>query len=259
MKRIFLVLCCLLAFVACKKDKEPTKKQNTESETIESETIVSYSVGDIVLSDGSVVSSKSTTLSDAQKQSAVAYIFYVGEDLNNEGETSTRTLGIGFKTARMAWCTEDAQAYDVHVDDIDYLILNGSQNLSKVSDFLVRTGRTDDTDDSSKYPAFYFAKNYKNSVTQLQGTEFEEGWYLPSRSELLVVLDQINTIRQVSALCGGDSFESNEWFSASQASMPSEPESDRRGAWVCAPDGFGWEYGLFSKKGEHDVCVIREF
>lgn len=254
MKRIFLVLCCLLAFVACKKDKEPIKKQNTDSDTF-----VSYSVGDIVLSDGSVVSSKSTTLTDAQKQSAVAYIFYVGEDLNNEGETSIRTLGVGFKTVQKAWCSEDAQAYDVYVGDIDYLVINGSQNLSKVSDFLVRAGRTDDTNDSSKYPAFYFAKNYKNSVPQLQGTAFEQGWYLPSRSELLVVLDHINTIRQVSALCGGDSFESDEWLSASQGSMPSLPEAERRGVWVCAIDGDGWEYGVFSKKGEHDVCVIREF
>ncbi|MBQ0166549.1 MAG: hypothetical protein KBT02_05510 [Treponema sp.] len=68
-----------------------------------------YEVGDIVFTDGSatpaadiesradVDSVTGTKLTVAEKNAIVAYIFYVGNELNNGNDTTTRTLGVGFE------------------------------------------------------------------------------------------------------------------------------------------------------------------
>ena len=121
-------------------------------------------VGDIVFSDGSATHyTAELTLTDDQKAKAVAVIFYVGTDVNDERYISVmhswmsdyetvRTLGVGLAQSSdsLEWCTNSANAYGMNIkaikctpestDDPDTITFsyykNGSTNFSKIGSYL---------------------------------------------------------------------------------------------------------------------------
>ena len=182
---------------------------------------VAKAVGDIVFNDGSATPyTAELTLSDEQKDAAIAVIFKVD---------GGKTLGVGLKHNRsgLAWCTKDAKAYNKNIktiqcpatgsagnltftDDTD-----GSDNLEQIASFLTTAGLENDTTDASKYPAFYFAKNYKTTATNL-GAAYENGWYLPTVAELFDIWKVKATVDAASSLCGGSQFGTSWYWSSSQ-------------------------------------------
>ena len=200
-----------LAFVGC---TNPAGGNNAGGSTGGSSYSAKYAVGDIILNDGSKVNyetAKNYTGSDLDglKSKAIAVIF-------RADTASKKALGVGLKHNRsgLAWCTDDANAYNTNIktiqcpatgsagnltftDDTD-----GSDNLEQIASFLTTAGLADDTTDPSKYPAFYFAKNYKTTATNL-GAAYENGWYLP-------------TVDAASSLCGGSQFGNSIYWSSSQ-------------------------------------------
>lgn len=182
-------------------------------------------VGDIVFNDGSSTPyTAELTLTADQKAAAIAVIFKA------EGG---KTLGIGLKHDHngLAWCTTDAKAYNKNITTIQCLAggskwepefssdTDGSDNLDQIALFL---GEEDDTNDSSKYSAFYYAKNYKNAEgTNVKGTDYEDGWYLPTIAELYDVWKVKATVESASKLCAGSKFEIDRfyWSSSQYASL----------------------------------------
>ena len=167
-------------------------------------------VGDIVFNDGSATPyTRNLELTDAQKRAAIAIIFYRGRNLNDGGDTTTvRTLGVGLtRSDAIYWCkrnSEDdtANAWNKDITSIrciesgsegNYTFtgdLNGKDNFDQMKTFLTAQG-LDDTGTAANYPAFYFARNYKDALIGsetesriIPGSEFENGWYLPSIAEL---------------------------------------------------------------------------
>ena len=153
---------------------------------------VAKAVGDIVFNDGSATPyTAELTLSDEQKAAAIAVIFKVD---------GGKTLGVGLKHngSGLAWCTSDAKAYNTNIKTIQCPAsgaagnftftgdTDGSDNLEQIASFLITAGLADDTtgkDADKRYPAFYFAKNYKNTATNLEAA-YGNGWYLPTVAEL---------------------------------------------------------------------------
>lgn len=184
-----------LAFVGC---ADPAGGNNAGGSTGGSGTFgtkapdVAKAVGDIVFNDGSVTPyTAELTLSDEQKAAAIAVIFKVD---------GGKALGVGLKHNRsgLAWCTSDANAYNKNIETIQCpasgdegnltftVDTDGSDNLEQIASFLTEAGLADDTtgiDADKRYPAFYFAKNYKTTATNLTST-YENGWYLPTVAEL---------------------------------------------------------------------------
>ena len=189
---------------------------------------VAKAVGDIVFTDGSATPyTADLTLTDTQKAAAIAVIFCADDtSLNNDDDTTTkRTLGVGIKNMRGAWCLESAKAYNTNIDTIQCPVTgsgnsmtftghrNGSDNLSLIAEKL---GDNDDTATESNYPAFYNAKNYKNTLTCLSGTSYESGWYLPSIAELYAVYKNKTIVNSARVLCGGSDFGDNAYKASSQ-------------------------------------------
>ncbi len=191
-------------------------------------------VGDIVFNDGSAtpyaeiqVRTTKSKITDAEKAAAIAVIFYVGNELNDEEDTTVRTLGVGIGLAgEKMWCAYDknypqksANACDEVVETIfcnpqksatyEYIFpndmytpnRNGKDNLSKIGTWLQENNKTDDTGEPEKYPAFYACKNYSTPATK--NTKYDEdGWYLPTLAELYYALKKIECINDVLQYCG---------------------------------------------------------
>lgn len=196
---------------------------------------------------------------NTKKAKAIALIFYKGTGLNsdtfeidngdpntylddrinvtNSDTTTVRTLGVGLKHKRgLAWCSTDAQASDKVINTIVCVgnrppassftftgKKNGSDNLAKISEILAADENSeDDTNTEANYPAFYFAKNYKNITgSNVNGTDYENNWYLPSIAELYQISacrkDKINgfDIDNVSQYLSGDIFKDYPYLSSS--------------------------------------------
>ena len=173
-------------------------------------------VGDIVFTDGSATAYTSElTLTDEQKSKAVAVIFYVGTDCSND--STSRTLGVGLaqNQSGLEWCLSSAKAYNVKITTIQESDKNGSDNLEQIEAF----EGVDDTATEANYPAFYFAKNYSSTATNL-GETYADGWYLPAKAELQKIYDILSTVNNALDACGGTTFETTGayWSSSQNAS-----------------------------------------
>ena len=213
-----------LAFVGC---ANPAGGNNAGGSTGGSSYSAKYAVGDIILKDGSKVNyetAKNYTGSDLDglKSKAIAVIF-------RADTASKKALGVGLKHNRsgLAWCTKDAKAYNKNIETIQCPATgiagnltftgdtDGSDNLEQIASFLTTAGLENDTTDASKYPAFYFAKNYKTTATNL-GAAYENGWYLPTVAELFDIWKVKATVDAASSLCGGSQFGTSLYWSSSQ-------------------------------------------
>ena len=221
-----------------------------------------YAVGDIILNDGSKVNyetAKNYTGSDLDglKSKAIAVIF-------RADTASKKALGVGLKHNRsgLAWCTSDANAYNKNIETIQCPAsgntgnltftddTDGSDNLEQIASFLTTAGLENDTTDASKYPAFYFAKNYKTTATNL-GAAYENGWYLPTVAELFDIWKVKATVDAASSLCGGSQFGTS-WYWSSSQSASYDPV-----AYELSFVNGGWRY--YSKDYYGYVCAVRAF
>lgn len=235
-------------------------------------------VGDIVFNDGSAMAyTDFAALSDeeknAKKASAIALIFYKGTGLNSGDDTTTsRTLGVGLKHSKsgLAWCLNSANAYSKNITTIQcpgsksagVLTFtedrNGSDNLVQIGMFLTSNSSNDDTSTAANYPAFYYAKNYSSTASNL-GETYKDGWYLPSIAELFQIYacraDTRNgfDIDAASEALGGDKFGTSIYWSSSQYASSNN-------------DAYGLNFQLSNWCANYDkdninisVCCIREF
>lgn len=235
-------------------------------------------VGDIVFNDGSAMAYTDfatitdTSVINEKKAAAIALIFYKGPDCNEDGDTTIRTLGVGLKhESGHAWCTDSAHAYSKNITTIQCTPSgsgvsltftgdkNGSDNLEQIEAF----EGVNDTSTEANYPAFYFAKNYKeqklgseSSSRILTGSEFEAGWYLPSIAELFQIYacraDTTSgfNIDTASQALGGDEFGSSLYWSSSQTA------SDAILAYLLNFNGAWLDR---DKDNNRNVCAIRAF
>lgn len=117
---------------------------------------------------------------------------------------------------------------------------------------MTTAGLADDTTDPSKYPAFYFAKNYKTTATNL-GAAYENGWYLPTVAELFDIWKVKATVDAASSLCGGSQFGNSYYWSSSQYASDDDVASRLSFGYG------GWNnVGLKFNSGS-SVCAVRAF
>nr|MCR4579325.1 DUF1566 domain-containing protein [Treponema sp.] len=64
------------------------------------------------------------------------------------------------------------------------------------------------------HPAFEYVNNYA-AANGLAGTEFDNGWYLPSLPELHAFLKDVDAINPIINLINGTNFAQQEYWSSS--------------------------------------------
>lgn len=243
-------------------------------------------VGDIIFSDGSAMPYDyflDNDLDDLQRLNAVAVIFYKGTGLNSGNDTTTvRTLGVGLYNKELAWCTTAANAYNLSINTIkckpdtskakDEILSftdgtandrKGSDNLAQIATFLTNNGKTDDTGDASKYPAFSFANKYDAA-----GIKYDSGWYLPSLAEFYELFkngysESFHIGDVISSITCSDytiDFEKSFWTST-QADYDALYGEDycNKSAYVFYHFDDGIWPAQFAKEQKYYTCAIHEF
>ena len=182
-------------------------------------------VGDIVFTDGSATPYSTTlTLTDDQKEKAIAVIYKVD---------GSHSYGVGLvQASQKEWCLQTAKGYN----KIDAIVCtpsgssgnytfdsnadtNGSDNLLKIGEAILNPSFTDDTGTAGNYPAFYFAKNYKDQTnSHVSGTRYETDWYLPTVSELNDIRAARDTVNSAFGKCEGTVIGDYSYWSSSQVS-----------------------------------------
>lgn len=249
-----------------------------------------YAVGDIVMNDGTKVAYSvakdysGDDLTNLQSK-AVAVIFRADTE-------SKPALGVGIKHNRsgLKWCKDsNVSGYNVNFTDTvvtpegeaGSLTFTGKTDGSDNFMIMARTldnQRKNDTglkssnnyalpakDESTgsdystlktNYPAFEFAYYYgKNGHNITSGSTFENGWYLPSESELNDIYQANktdNVIEKALGVTGGNKFNGSYYWSSSQSasydfSAYSLYFDD--GAWINFAKIYGYSY----------VCAVRAF
>ena len=96
---------------------------------------------------------------------------------------------------------------------------DGSDNWNEICE----TDNSANDNSEENYPAFYFANNYGTvTATNLSGTNYEDGWYIPSVSELCQIsrkMDVLNSVLEsINAISSGaaNKLSSTLYWSASQ-------------------------------------------
>lgn len=214
MKKLFLILAAAVALSSLAFAEPYGEKSRPDS------------AGDIVFVDGTAMAwREGLTLTDEQKAAAVAVIFYAGTGCSNDGEH--RILGVGLAQNKLgiAWCTSSANAYRKNITPIRCEAdgeagaltfkgdLDGSDNFEQMGAFL----SDDDTTTEANYPAFYYAKKYVEAEgSNVGGSEFERGWYLPSLAELFHIWKEWERVNTAIGLCGGTQFDKGIYWTSSQ-------------------------------------------
>ncbi|WP_294431882.1 InlB B-repeat-containing protein [uncultured Treponema sp.] len=184
-----------------------------------------YKVGDIVFSDGSATPySADLTLSDAQKQAAVAVIYYAG---SVEDVLGAKTLGVGLKNTRtdstLAWAISSAAGYSTNITAIKCTPSAYGKGAAATATF---TGDTDGSDNwqalceavsdegtSGNYPAWEWVNAY--ATTALLTGDYASGWYLPTVAELSMLYRVKDTVNSALEKAGGTEIANAYYWSSS--------------------------------------------
>jgi len=168
------------------------------------------SVGSIIFSDRSFEDySDDLTLTEVQKASAVAVIFYIGGN-SNLGE---RVLGVGLReTSGLAWAASDTTGVTKNFTTSDN---DGSGNWAVIQ----AADPSGSANASTNYPAF----NYANTYT---AEGYEDDWYLPAINELEILYGVKDVILNsaISKIDLGEvsSLGSHDYWSSSQDTSTEE-------------------------------------
>lgn len=181
-----------------------------------------YSVGDVLLNDGTIVSydEKRYAFTSYQKSKAVGIMY----GFNEHGEPCG-WLGIGGKSSSTFKWTPDETTlgYTTLFEDISCERNDSLGNSSEIT----FSGDTDgngnweyicsvDTEGSlnaeQNYPPFNYVNNYSEKYN-LSG-EYSEGWYLPSIAELCYIYENKTIINTLLEALGGKILDGSMWSSS---------------------------------------------
>ncbi|MCQ2613758.1 MAG: leucine-rich repeat domain-containing protein [Treponemataceae bacterium] len=199
-----------------------------------------YSVGDFILKDGTVLSKDSTPVSGT-----VAAVIVRAAD---EG---TPALGVGIvnRTDGLIWCTESAEGFNKSitalVGDKTSGFMDGSEGWEKLKEAC-----SDAESNPDYYPAWNWCLTYA-STNGLTG-DLADGWYLPTLAELAAIQQNITTVDESLEKAGGSKLGSDWFLSCCQDSVNSDSARS-----LYFEDG---EIS-YSTKNDHDfsVCCVRVF
>ena len=186
----------------------------------------SYAVGDIILTDGSKVSVNDvTTYTIDENNKPIGVVAMI----TAYGVQTPKVIGLQISTINLAWAPKDTTGYNTMFTNI---VCEPSQTGDGAALTATFAGDTDGSDNwaeicavdpegtadaATNYPAFNFANTY-GTTAGLTGTDYENGWYVPSIAELCEVYKNKEVIQTSLTKAKGFYFKSGYYWCSSQTS-----------------------------------------
>lgn len=261
---------------------ETDKANMTISDTVIKGTSVTWkclhksapdTVGDIVFNDGTAMTYISgLTLTEEQKEAAVAVIFYDGTETDILGQ---KTLGVGLhESESLVWAKSGTQGYSTQITSIaikesssKFETVNSADSWTFTSDSdldgsnnweeICEIDSTASENAAENYPAFDWVNKYASSYSI--DVNSEKNWYMPTMAEHSMLYREKTTVNAVISLAGGNALTGQYWSSNqyNETSAGNGPTS----AWnINIDNGRGyWSNGGSGKAGSLKTIAIRQF
>lgn len=163
-------------------------------------------IGDIVLSDGSFITK------DNFNSSIMTPIAVVVGVKNNGGQA----VGVGLqKGTSLQWAPYGTTGYNTDFTEIQGSTTSGDMDGSDNWAEICKVDPECTLYPATNYPAFNFANTY-GITADLTGTDYKNGWYLPSIAELDDIYDYKSTIQSSLTVAGGFTIGTDWYWSSSQ-------------------------------------------
>lgn len=209
--------------------------------------IKSFSVGDILFTDGTRIKAEDVKYGIPAEQ--ISKAFAVVAFSKDYGANS---VAVGLqKGTNLMWAPSGTTGYNTNFTEIQGTTTSGDMNGSDNWDYICSVDPTGSANVATNYPAFNFANTY-GQTAGLTGTDYEDGWYLPAIAELKSVYDNRHIVAEsLSAVGGAETLGSGYYWSSSQSS------SNNNEAYELY-FGNGNVY-YYYKDGINDVLVLQAF
>lgn len=174
--------------------------------------ITDSNIGNIVLSDGRFVSRGNF---DSETMTPIAVI--VGSKKNGG-----QALAVGLeRSSTSIWAKFGTPGYYLNFMEIQGTTTQGDMDGSDNWDYICSVDPMGTQDAATNYPIFNFANTYGERVG-LTGTDYEDGWYIPTIAELDKMYENESTIQSSLSIVGTFDISSRVFWSSSQDDSSSE-------------------------------------
>ena len=210
------------------------QRPETQGVTLGLRVVRTLSVGDVLLTNGTVIPYKSgRTFTNDEKATAVGVMYGVNEDgitlgwvgkynsdypplWAKEGSTGASTKFENIVCTK----TSDSNILDSVTFTGDF---DGSDNWSEIC-LADPTGTATDELIQENYPAFYYVNNYGKTIGSgyLSTTNYKDGWYLPSIVELIYIFKNREISNSVLTALGGNTNWTRTWSSSQDPDNPNK-------------------------------------
>ncbi|MBQ3025402.1 MAG: DUF1566 domain-containing protein, partial [Spirochaetaceae bacterium] len=203
--------------------------------------ITASDIGKIVLSDGTFVAKEDFNL---YTMTPIAVV--VGTK-NNGGQAVAVGLQRG---TSLQWAPSGTTGYNTNFTEIQGTRTSGDRDGSDNWAEICKVDTEGTVYPATNYPAFNFANTY-GITAGLTGTDYKNGWYLPSIAELYQVYENKTVIQEGLTAAGGFTIGTSYYWSGSQYS------SNGSNAYLLSFTSGYVDY--YDKNNNNNVLVLQAF
>ena len=209
--------------------------------------IKSFSVGDILFTDGTRIKAEDVKYGIPAEQISKAFAVVA---FSKDYGANLVAVGLQKGTGLM-WAPSGTTGYNTNFTEIRGTTTSGDMDGSDNWEYICSVDPTGTLNATTNYPAFNFANTY-GTTAGLTGTDYEDGWYLPAIAELKSVYDNRHIVAEsLSAVGGAETLGSGYYWSSSQYSSGNDYAYE-----------LGFDYGYVASSNESsnsNVLVLQAF
>ena len=229
-----------------------------------------YSVGDLLLTDGTFVYyDESHTFSEDEVSAAVGLVYGLDEEGKPRGILGLKNSSGASPYIATPWAPQSSSGNSIKFEDIictpsndgDTVSFTGDTDGSDNWDYICEIDQAGSADPATNYPAFNYVLNYI-ATAGLTDSDYDSGWYMPSASEMYDIYKNLTTINSVLTKikdinsASANTLSGYYFWTSSQA----DAVGDGNSAWYINITATSNPFTYSNKEWESpSVCCIRKY